>query len=222
MLDPSTLWNSSRLMAWSVPFAPSSPGYSQAIFEPLTPTPRIGIGGHFLGPFPAFGDLRADPTGVNLESVATTVDSDNYGNFLLWDGESQAALFDIPATVSAETDETFNDLGEIAALITFSVSDEPMNEGAGGGALGVGIATEDFQGCALIDAGQGLPIGAYQSITKGWASFVNASSVHAGEVDIIGNIARLRTTNAGANDGSLVGTAFGPPEDEAPGFFRRV
>jgi len=183
--------------------------------------PKCGLTTHFTGPFMITGLLNGRPTGVDGFTFTRGTDPQNFAWWLAWSGGSQFRGMNIPTgVVDAEASSTFTQMEAVDCLITFTCSDAPQGQTpAAGGAVGFSFATPDFQCCAIVDA-MGTR-GAFQSTTRGWASMVDSTQVRAGEVEFVGNVALLRTIDAGAVGGSLVALGL-EDEEDTPGFFRVV
>lgn len=218
--DNDLSWTWGWLSAYSFPTSISGQGLSD-IGAGSGSDGRIGLGTHFTGPFLTPGAVTGKPVGVDRHDFFYSPDVANYGHVLVWDGVSQFKIFSIPgSTPGDQAITTFTQLEAVEAILTFTLSNAPqgLNNNAGG-AAGFCVATEDFQACALVDAMDSR--GAYQSNTKGWISFVDASSVRAGTVTFDSNDVILETVDGGSIAGTLVGLGF-VDVDPNPGFFRLV
>jgi hypothetical protein len=190
------------------------------------PNIRVASGGHGgIGGTFVTSDILAAPSGTDLSFTGDSADS---GMIVAWDDEDSATGFISPIPASTGNTATVSGLPFQPGLVMFySISDEPpgfFNYGAGNGrgAVGFGVATSDYQWCALVDGVSSR--GAFQSFQRGFADAVSGSNVHAGTVDMTSDGFTLTIAEDDVSGGSLIWHAFGHPKvlGWIPQIYRRL
>ena len=199
-------------------------GVSQHMTEMYNSNPRTIITSaahHLVGMVPE--NAHVEPTGDGFLEWQMSSFHETKGMSIGWDDDKTDAGFGaIPAAVDDEsfhnTDGTrFNaDLFDPGLVLFYSISNEPDELGLPDrGAIGFGVATPDFQWCALVDHTWTMAThpetSAYQSFSKGFIDCVTPAGVHAGEVTLEDEGFTLKTTIASTTPGSLLWHAFGYP-----------
>lgn len=170
-------------------------------------------GSHMIGPSMVTDNITAYPSGGSLTDFTIGTGTANGGQFVFWDDEDTFAGSVTPGASTGNT-VTVSGLPFAPGLVIFySISDEPSGQGSFGspipGAVGMGLATDTFQYCNLVDANTR---GSFQSFQRGFADGVNSTSVHAGTVELTADGFILTTEEDDVSANPIVWHAFGHPE----------
>jgi len=189
------------------------------------PATVVTQGGHFIGPFVTVDNVVAYPSGGSLHDFTIQFGTDNGGMVTFWSDESSQTGNVTPAQSTGGT-ATVSGLPFRPGLVLFySISNEAAGTDAISpipGAVGMSVATRDFQWCAIVDAHSQ---GSFQSLQRGFADTCDATSVHAGTVDLTSDGFVLHTEEDDVTASSIVWHAFGHPQPVViwmPSIYRRI